>query len=97
MKQKTNIQQRRAIKPKGGSLKRLIRVQTSSKTEQGKRMATQPTLEMKRTSLQMVSTTKQMREYWKQPYASTFQNVDIMKRILEKMQVAKNYNEEIKI
>lgn len=80
---KTNIQQRSSILPKVGPLKRLIRLQASGKIEQRKRMETQPTLGMKRTSLQMVST-KQIREYWEQPYASTFQNLNKMDRILER-------------
>lgn len=82
MKWKTNIQQRSSIQPKVGPLKRLVRLQASGKIEQRKRMETQPTLGMK-TSLQMVST-KQIREYWEQPYASTFQNLNKMDRILER-------------
>lgn len=84
MKWKTNVQQRSSIQPKVGPLKRLIRLQASGKIEQGKRMETQPTLGMKRTSLQMVLTLKQIKEYWEQPYASTFQNLDKMDRILER-------------
>ena len=41
-----------------------------------------------RTSLQMVST-KQIREYWQQPYASTFQNLNKMDRILERWKLPK--------
>lgn len=83
MKWKTNIQQRSSVQTKVGPLKRLIRLQASGKIEQRKRMETQPTLGMKRTSLQMVST-KQIREYWEQPYASTFQNLNKMDRIRER-------------
>ena len=33
--------------------------------------------------------TKQIREYWEQPYASTFQNLDKMDRILERWKLPK--------